>query len=153
MLGELSKEEMRELIENSIVGRIGCSDGERTYVVPISYLYNGDHIVCHSMDGKKIEMMRKNPNVCFEVDEIRDFTHWRCVIAQGRYEELINEREIDKVREHFSQVMLERKASLTSVPPAAGQDSHKQKPANAESVFYRIWFTEVSGRYEHGLVY
>jgi nitroimidazol reductase NimA-like FMN-containing flavoprotein (pyridoxamine 5'-phosphate oxidase superfamily) len=153
MLGELTKEEIKELLENSLVGRIGCHDGERTYVVPISYLFNGDHVVCHSREGLKVEIMRRNPNVCFEVDDIRDYTHWRSVIAWGRYEELTNEGEIAKVRQHFSETMLNHKASLTSLPPESAQDAHKQKPAYMKPVFYRIWLTEVTGRFEKGMEY
>jgi nitroimidazol reductase NimA-like FMN-containing flavoprotein (pyridoxamine 5'-phosphate oxidase superfamily) len=148
MLGELTQQEITDLFEKSLIGRIGCNDGERTYVVPISYLFNGDHLVCHSRDGLKIEMMRKNPHVCFEVDEIRDYMHWRSAIAWGRYEELTNEHEIARVRTRFSEEMLNRKASLTSLPAAASEDDHRQKADFMKTVFYRIWITEVTGRFE-----
>ncbi|MES2702446.1 MAG: pyridoxamine 5'-phosphate oxidase family protein [Bacteroidota bacterium] len=148
MLGELSEDEINDLLQNSLIGRIGCSDGERTYVVPVSYLFSRDHVVCHSREGLKIEIMRKNPSVCFAVDDIRDYTHWRSVIAWGKYEELTNEEEINKVKDSFSEEMLRRKASLTALPPEAVPNEHKEKPAYMKPVYYRIWLTEVSGRFE-----
>jgi nitroimidazol reductase NimA-like FMN-containing flavoprotein (pyridoxamine 5'-phosphate oxidase superfamily) len=151
MLGELTREEIRDLLENNIVGRIGCSDGTKTYIVPVSYLVKGDSVLCHSREGLKIEMMRKNPNVCFEVDEIKDYTHWKSVIGWGIYEEITDDTQIAEARSHFSEVMLNLKASQTSLPPESmPQRPRNELPASTESIFYRIRITEVYGRFEKG---
>ena len=49
--------------------------------------------MAHSLKGMKIEMMRKKPKVCFEVDEMKNFTNWRSVIVWGEYQEFTEERE------------------------------------------------------------
>ena len=149
MLGILTESEIAEVLQNNLVCRVGCNDGERTYVVPISYVFMGDHILCHSYEGMKIQMMRNAPDVCFEVDEIKDYSNWRCVIVWGLYEELSDEQDIGEARQYFSEEMLEMKVSETSLPPETQQQRwHNRAPGEKVSIYYRIRFSEVSGRFE-----
>lgn len=87
MIRELSRDEIDELLRAQVVGRIGCHEGGRTYVVPVIYAYDGAALYVASLEGQKVRMMRANPEVCFEVDEYEDGA-WRSAIAQGVYEEL-----------------------------------------------------------------
>src|ERR1043165_5696500 len=137
MLGELSETEIAEVLQNNIMGRLGCSDGERPYVVPVSFIFRNDHILCHSYMGMKIAIMRANPSVCFEVDEIKDYSNWKCVIAWGYYEELTAEKEIAEARNLFSDEMLNTKVSETALPPDSQPDRwHNQPPGHKESIYY-----------------
>ena len=96
MIGNLTESQMNELLQKEIVGRIGCHTQEMVYVVPISYVYDGNNIYGHTYDGLKIKTMRKNPEVCFEVDDLRDMGNWLSVIAWGTFEEITDPQE--KVR-------------------------------------------------------
>jgi nitroimidazol reductase NimA-like FMN-containing flavoprotein (pyridoxamine 5'-phosphate oxidase superfamily) len=88
MIETLDTTAVEELLREQVVGRIGMHASGRTYVVPITYVYDGAAVYAHSSDGKKLEMMRANPHVCFEVDDVRDLGDWRSVIAWGKFEEL-----------------------------------------------------------------
>ena len=88
---ELSREGIDELLREEIVGRIGCHAGGETYVVPVIYAYDGEAFYAYSIEGKKIRMMRQNPDVAFEVDRYEGPGRWRSVIARGDYEELEGE--------------------------------------------------------------
>ena len=68
MIGRLNDEQIDEVLRANVLGRIACTDGTKMYVVPINYVYDGKFIIAHSVAGMKIEMMRRNPEVCFEVD-------------------------------------------------------------------------------------
>ena len=81
MLGSLDSKQIEEVLAHQVVGRIGCSAEGITYVVPISYAYDGEYIYGHTLDGMKISMMRKNPAVCFEVEEMKDMANWKSVIS------------------------------------------------------------------------
>jgi nitroimidazol reductase NimA-like FMN-containing flavoprotein (pyridoxamine 5'-phosphate oxidase superfamily) len=87
---ELGREAIDALLKARLVGRIGCHLDGRTYVVPVVYAYDGGSLYACSGEGRKIEMMRANPNVCFEVDEYDEAGNgsWRSVIAEGVFEEL-----------------------------------------------------------------
>jgi len=149
MLGQLSPEEMEELLQKNMIGRLGCTDGQLVYVVPVSYLFDNNTLLCHSRDGLKIEMMRRNPNVCFEVDEIRDYNNWRSVIAWGVYEELTEEKDIEYARQFFTEYMLQMKTEEAAVPPHLQQERfHNTKPDYVPALYYRIHLSKITGRYE-----
>jgi len=149
MLGKLAPEEIDEMLRNNMIGRIGCNDGNITYVVPVSYLYDNNILLCHSRDGLKIEMMRRNPEVCFEVDEIKDYNHWRSIIAWGTYEELTEEEDIDYAKQFFTDYMLRMKTSETSAPPDQQSERfHEVKPDYLPAIYYRIHLHKITGRFE-----
>ena len=81
MLGELNELEIERLLEQQRIGRIGCHADGLTYIVPINYVYQDGCIYAHSGPGKKIEMLDKNPQVCFQVDDIQDLLNWKSVIT------------------------------------------------------------------------
>ena len=87
---ELGRGEIDAFLEARLVGRIGCHLDGCTYVVPVIYAYDGESVYVCSAEGRKIEMMRANPSVCFEVDEYDEAGtgSWRSVIAEGVFEEL-----------------------------------------------------------------
>lgn len=150
MIGHLTKEQIEAVLKENILGRIGCHDGKKSYVVPINYVYDGKHIIAHSAVGMKVEMMRKNPSVCFEVDEMKSFTNWRSVIAWGEYQELTEERDRYQALKLFVERMMHMKISETALLPAipAGK-VHSQFAGNSKPVIYRIVLTEKTGRYEN----
>ena len=88
MLGELTAEQINAVLFNEVVGRIGCHGDGRTYVVPVTYVFDGEAVYAHSAEGLKIRTMRANPAVCFQVDQRENLANWRSVVAWGVYEEL-----------------------------------------------------------------
>lgn len=144
MLGTLTRAQTEEVLRSGLVGRIGASAEGRTYVVPITYVYDGTAIYGHTTVGEKVLMMRKNPDVCFEVDDIQDLANWRSVIAWGRYEELSGDVAIAAAK-----LIAARLGPLTTSatsgpagPAARGAKTH---------VSYRIRLTERTGRFERQL--
>src|SRR3954453_18994958 len=93
MVSTLSNEEIEVVLAGNALGRLGCNDGFNTYVFPVNYLYDGKYILCHSLLGFKIQVMRQNKRVCFLVDEVVDFTNWKSVMVLGEYQELKDIRE------------------------------------------------------------
>ncbi|MEO6546595.1 MAG: pyridoxamine 5'-phosphate oxidase family protein [Ferruginibacter sp.] len=149
MIGILTNEEIAELLRTNVLGRIGCNDGEKNYVVPINYAFDGKDIIAHSAMGLKIKIMRKNPQVCFEVDEMHSFTNWKSVIAWGEYQELRSQRERYYAIKLFADRMMHIKISETAIPPANGEYPLVfRQEANSKSVIYRIVVNELSGRFE-----
>ena len=62
--------EMTEVLKNSEVGRLALSDSSKPYIVPLNFLYQNGKIAFHcALGGKKLDIISKNPNCCFEVDE------------------------------------------------------------------------------------
>jgi nitroimidazol reductase NimA-like FMN-containing flavoprotein (pyridoxamine 5'-phosphate oxidase superfamily) len=88
MLGKLDNSKIEALLKSQVIGRIGCCDDGVCYIVPVNYVYDGKYIFAHSAKGMKLEMLRNNPDLCFEVDHITDIVNWESVIAWGVFEEI-----------------------------------------------------------------
>jgi len=57
------------VIRRSTVCRLGMSDGNQPYVIPMSFGYKDGAVYFHcAPEGRKIEILRKNPRVCIEFD-------------------------------------------------------------------------------------
>ncbi|RYY62576.1 MAG: pyridoxamine 5'-phosphate oxidase family protein [Chitinophagaceae bacterium] len=147
MFGTLNPGEIDDLLHQQFVGRIGCHADGLTYVVPVSYAYDGKCIYIHSLKGLKLEIMRKNPVVCFEVDETKRLSDWRSVIAFGHFEELEQEDDVSQALKILHQRELPLLASqtmqLTSQWPFPAV-----KDDGIEGIFCRITITAKSGRFE-----
>lgn len=150
MIGILSPAQIEAVLNENILGRIGCNDGRKTYVVPVNYVYDGQHIIAHSVDGMKIRMMRSNPAVCFEVDEMKSFTNWKSVILWGVYQELTDERSRYNAMKHFVDRMIHMKISESALPPETTENRvHPRSPGNIKPIVYRIVINERTGRFEN----
>jgi len=64
---ELQK--IEEIINNAQVCRVAFSDNNIPYIVPFSFGYETNAIYLHcAKKGRKIDILEKNNNVCFEFD-------------------------------------------------------------------------------------
>jgi len=147
MLGELTVTQIESLLHSQMVGRIGCHANGLTYVVPVTYAYDGTYIYGHTKEGMKIDMMRKNPKVCFEVDAMENMSNWRSVISWGEFEELTKpedrEMGMQKLLDHIMPFM----TGETTVHHAM-TDSHQKCIEAMQGVVYRVKLLEKTGRYE-----
>ena len=131
---DLPTEEIEALLGSAIVGRIACcghgvtGDG-RPYLVPLAYGYDGAAVYAHSGPGRKLDLMRAEPRVTFEVDQAEASDRWRSVIAEGTFEEINDQRQ--------------RKAALAVIYGADAVPS-----LGSQTVVFRIRLTSRSGRYE-----
>ncbi len=150
MLGILNTEEIEVLLKFQVVGRLGCHADGMTYVVPISYAYDGKFIYGRTIEGMKTKMMRKNPKICFEVDEMKDMANWKSVIAWGEFEELENTDDRNRALE----VLMNRKLPLVS-SETTHLSKHwpfpEQDASSIDGIVYRIRVTHKTGRFETNL--
>jgi uncharacterized protein len=148
MLGELTNEQIEHLLHSEVVRRIGCHAGGRTYVVPVNYGYDGEFVYGHAADGLKLQMMRANPEVCFEVDRRTGLSDWQSVIAWGTFEELEG-REATRAIDLLLDRLLPLIASEGA--PATRDEARKALAAEApveQLTIYRIRVHERTGRFE-----
>ena len=148
MLGELDQTEMEKLLREQVTGRIACHANGKTYIVPVNYGFGGSYLYGQSVEGQKIRMMRLNPAVCFEVDQIRTIFNWKSVIIQGRFEEVSDVAE----RERLQQGLIHRLMPLSRNPgdhPAHGiTEKDSDAGTTVPLIIYKIHIEELSGRFE-----
>lgn len=148
MLGELTSEQINAVLFGEVVGRVGCHAEGRTYVVPITYVFDGEMVYAHSAEGLKIRMMRANPHVCFQVDQRENLANWRSVVAWGVYEELQGEEAFDALQILVARLMPLLTSETLRLPDDLPLAGAKQLTDAPKTVVYRIRLTERSGRFE-----
>ncbi len=148
MLGSLSKTQIDHVLDSQMIGRIGCHADGKTFVVPVTYAYDGKYIYAHSKEGVKIKIMRKNPKVCFEVDIVDNMANWRSVILWGEYEELKDAASQEK----GMKILTDRLMPLVASETLHSNEHHSMRPQLVEkqqkTIVYRIKIMESTGRYE-----
>lgn len=147
MLGTLNAEQIEHLLTENIIGRIGCYADGKVYVVPVTYMYKDGCIVGHTGEGMKINMLRKNPLCCFEVDAMQNMANWQSVIAWGKYEELYGDEAITAMQSLINRLM-PLMSSQTSQPSHGLEQAHRQDTHLVKAVVYRIRLEEKTGRFE-----
>ena len=90
---ELSNNEIEEFIARLDYGHLACSDGGEPYVVPVHYAYDNGYIYIYTTQGKKSEILSKNPRICLQIEDVKNNQDWTSVIVYGEAQELTNEAE------------------------------------------------------------
>jgi nitroimidazol reductase NimA-like FMN-containing flavoprotein (pyridoxamine 5'-phosphate oxidase superfamily) len=148
MIGSLNRYQIDNLLRSEMVGRIGCHAGGLTYVIPITYVYDGNSIFVHTREGLKVTMMRENPEVCFEVDRIDNMANWQSVVLLGTYHELKG-KEAEGALLTIGNRIHPLTASMTSLPRhSLDRPDEPINPADIKMVVFRIEVKERSGRFE-----
>lgn len=129
MFGTLDDNEIELILRDREIGRLGCHAEGMTYVVPISYAYDGESILMHTHEGLKVDIMRKNPGVCFQVDDIVNKDNWKSVIVWGEFEEIT-----DAVERNIVLKQLTHRIFPLTISRTVHVDNHK--PSEPEEVPY-----------------
>ena len=148
MIGALTPQEIEQVIINNVIGRIGCQAENQVYIVPMLYAYDGKCIYGHSREGQKISMMRKNPNICFEIDEMRDLANWRSVVIQGQYEEILGSKNTKAAMELIEAKLNKQLGTTMRVSTEGMVDFHQRQQSGIQTVFFKINLQSKSGRFE-----
>jgi len=68
----MSLNDAKEFLTRAPVGRLGLSLNDHPYIVPLNYVYFDEKIYFHcSIEGQKLDYLKKNHRICFEVDEFQ----------------------------------------------------------------------------------
>lgn len=151
MLGEMTSEQIEQLLRTEMIGRVGCYSDGKVYIVPVTYAYDGNYIYAHSSEGRKVRMMREHPRVCFEVENVESMANWRTVVVDGTFEELIGDEAshaMEFLMERFLPYLGTTSETLMPAHGSASASGHAPAPGNHQAIVYRIRVGEKSGRFE-----
>ncbi len=136
--------EIEAVIAEAQVGRLAMCDGEQPYVVPVCFGYRDGAFYIHSAaEGRKIGILKKNPQVCLELEagvalkpgrKACDWgMHFRSVIAFGTIS--------------FLEDAAARRAGLDIIMAHYGSAEFEYRPeALAKTTVLRMDVTEMTGK-------
>ncbi len=150
MLGDLNPERIEELLRTQLVGRLGCHADGLTFVVPLHYAYEPPYIYAHSAIGLKLNLMRKNPEVCFEIDVIGDYFNWQSVICWGTFEEINDMAESTRAMQLITNRIEPHLSKVEDAHPSHGIAEKASDLVEKKAVVvYRIKLHVKTGKFEH----
>lgn len=78
------------ILKNDYLGHLSYIYQNRPFVVPITYFYDAERnvIICYSAEGHKMNAMRKNNEVAFNIVDVDGLTQWKSVMVHGKFEQL-----------------------------------------------------------------
>ena len=138
-IDDLSDDEITALLESVGYGHLACCNNDKPYVVPVHYAYHDGAVLIYTTEGKKFEILKDNPNVCLQVEDVTDERHWSSVIVDGTAAQLT----IGPEREEALRKILERSPTLIPAVSVRWMDSWVRE--NIE-VIYRVTIKATSGR-------
>ena len=136
---DMAPAEMHGLLQRESFGHLGCARGGRPYVVPMHYAYDGKDLFFFTTEGMKTQFINENPQVCLQVEEVTDSTHWRSVMLNGKAEQITGNQE----REKAMKLITERNPSLTPAISATQLDALGRA---VDIAIYRITPEMIDGR-------
>jgi uncharacterized protein len=147
MLGELNEVQINNVLSSQMLGRLACTDGKQPYITPVTYTYDGVYIYGQTNEGTKLNILRKNSNVCFEVDMVMNMANWQSVIVYGKFEELKG-KEAEKARDILTNRIYPMLTSSTIHTFGHEVTSTIDDSSRVKFVMYRIKITKITGRFE-----
>lgn len=147
MIGELNEFQIKSVLSGQALGRLACSDNDHPYIVPITYAYDGTYIYGQTNEGKKLEILRKNPMICFEVDLMFDMRNWQSVIVMGTFEELTGD-DSESARTILYNRVFSLKTSSTIHPFGHEVTTGLDDTNRVKMVMFRILPISLTGRFE-----
>ncbi|MDX6499766.1 MAG: uncharacterized protein QOG23_3026 [Blastocatellia bacterium] len=116
---DMAPADMHALLERESFGHLGCARDGRPYVVPMNYAYDGKELYFFTTEGMKTQFIQTNPQVCLQVEEITDSTHWRSVMVIGKAEQITGAEEMQRAMK----LITDRNPSLTPAISATQLDT------------------------------
>jgi nitroimidazol reductase NimA-like FMN-containing flavoprotein (pyridoxamine 5'-phosphate oxidase superfamily) len=136
---EMSSGQIKEVLKRVGYGHLGVTRGVHPYIVPVHYAYDDPYIFIYTTEGKKTEIIRDNPEICLQVEDVKSDKDWESVIVSGEAYRINDKEERDRALEFI----LARNPTLTPAISIRWMDSWVRE--NVE-VVYRIIPRMLTGR-------
>ena len=136
---EMRAGEAREVLGQLNYAHLAVSKDNIPYVVPVHYAFDGDDLFIYTTEGKKADIIKVNPEICLQAEDVEDNENWKSVMVAGTAERITDEDS----REKALDLILKINPKLTPAIGIRWMDSWVRE--NVE-VIYRITPRSVTGR-------
>jgi len=138
------KNEIIKIIRSSQVCRLGLADDNKPYIVPLCFGYKDNTLYFHSaQEGKKVEIIKKNPNICFEFDQDSKVVQAEKPCSWGvKYKSIIG---FGKVQ--ILESLNEKREALKIIMSQYSPDNHEFKDSAITKTFvFKVEVSEITGK-------
>lgn len=135
---DLSTGECEAILARNHVGRIAFAFKDRVDIEPIGYAFAHGVINWRTSEGTKLDVLRRQPSVAFEVDEVDGPFDWRGVVVHGTVYQVEAAGS-----EHDRRAWAEALAALRAAQPGAFSP---EDPAAFRTTVLQLHIMEIAGR-------
>lgn len=136
---EMRASEAREVLTQLNYAHLAVAKDNIPYVVPVHYAFDGRDLFIYTTEGKKADIIKVNPEICLQAEDVEDNEHWKSVMVSGTAEQITDEDSRQKALD----LILKINPKLTPAISIRWMDSWVRE--NIE-VIYRITPRAVTGR-------
>jgi nitroimidazol reductase NimA-like FMN-containing flavoprotein (pyridoxamine 5'-phosphate oxidase superfamily) len=136
---EMRASEAREVLGQLNFAHLAMAKDNLPYVVPVHYAFDGDDLFVYTTEGKKADIIRVNPEICLQAEDVVDNENWKSVMVFGTAEQITDEDTRQQALDHILKI----NPRLTPAISIRWMDSWVRE--NIE-VIYRIKLRSVTGR-------
>ena len=136
---EMRTDEAREVLGSINYAHLAMAKDNIPYVVPVHYAFDGGDLYVYTTKGKKADIIRVNPEICLQAEDVEDNENWKSVMVAGTAEQITDEDSRQKALD----VILKVNPRLTPAISIRWMDSWVRE--NIE-VIYRIRPRSITGR-------
>lgn len=147
MIKNLKINECKKLLSENYIGRIAYISQGSPDIIPITYYYSpeGNSIISYSGEGGKINAMRDNNSVAFQVDEVKSMNNWRSVLVIGEFEELSG-IDAKHLLHEFSEGVKKNILRKEAASPQFISEFSNKLSSDGIPIVYRIKILETVGK-------
>lgn len=80
---DLSPEEAQQVLEDGYFAHVACAVNDEPYVTPMSYAMIDGVFYFRTGEGRRTDVLRRNPSVCIEVTRLKEGNAWESAIFWG----------------------------------------------------------------------
>ena len=139
-----SSELIQAILRRGTVLHLAMIDGDRPYVLPLSYGYDGAALYVHcAREGRKLDVLRASPRVCFVVSLDHELITGDLPCGWGfRYRSVVGEGTVAFVEDEAG-----KRRGLDALMAQHGGEGGEYSPASLErTTILRIDITVLSGK-------
>ena len=141
------KETIQWILKEALVCRIALCHDNKPYIIPMNFGFKNNCLYLHSAtEGRKIDILKENNNICFEVDIKNEIVESENACNWGmKYYSLIGSGKAI-----FIEDIEEKKKSLDIIMQKYNEKDNKSseysKSALDKTVVIKIELTEITGK-------
>lgn len=81
---DMGDREIKALAKRLNFGHLACARENQPYLIPVHFVYYRGKFYIYTTEGKKTDILRENPLVCLQFEDIKDREHWVSVVVNGK---------------------------------------------------------------------
>lgn len=140
----LDADECRDVLAKHRLCVLAMVDGEEPYAVPVYYGFDGDTMYLGVAEGRKTEVLDRNPRVCVTVSEPGAWDSWRSVLVAGVARSISEPderaRAIDVMMKH------NRRPDRVGAPAAPAEPTSTSAPRHGRGRMLVVERATITGR-------